>query len=99
MIIITYQRSLMASCMGVIGVRTTKRWLEDLVVHLVLVRVVIRPIVISSELIQDCNTCSGMRPIAWDTPGTPMLDRLGSGRLASSRLGSRRLGSSRRWQR
>jgi hypothetical protein len=99
MIVITYQRSLMASCMGVIGARTTKRWLEDLVGHLILVRVVIRPIVISSGLIQDYNTCSGMRPIARDTPGMPVLDRLGSGRLASSRLGSRRLGSSRQWRR
>jgi hypothetical protein len=51
MIVITYQRSLMASCMGVIRAWTTKRWLEDLVEHLVLVRVVIRPIVISSGLI------------------------------------------------
>jgi hypothetical protein len=51
MIIITYQRSLMASCMGVIGTRTTMRWLEDLVGHLVLVCVVIRPIVIRSGLI------------------------------------------------
>jgi hypothetical protein len=51
MIIITYQRSLMASCMGVIGARTTKRWLEDLVGHLVLIRVVIHPIVINSGLI------------------------------------------------
>jgi hypothetical protein len=51
MIIITYQRSLMASCMGVIGTRTTMRWLEDLVGHLVLIRVVIRPIVIRSGLI------------------------------------------------
>jgi hypothetical protein len=89
MIVITYQRSLMASCMGVIGTRKTKRWLEDLIGHLVLVRIVIFPIVISSGLIQDCNTCSGMRPVAWDTPGTPVLDR----------LGSRRLGSSRRWRR
>jgi hypothetical protein len=51
MIVITYQRSLMASCMGVIGVRTTKRWLEDLVGHLVPIRVVIRPTVISSGFI------------------------------------------------
>jgi hypothetical protein len=75
--------------MGVIGARTTKRWLKDLVGHLVLVRVVIRPIVISRGLIQDSNTCSNMRPVAWDTPGTPLLDRLGSGRLGSSRLGGR----------
>jgi hypothetical protein len=87
MIIITYQRSLMALCMGVIGAQTTKRWLKDLVGHLVLIRVVIRPIVISSELIQDSNTYSDMRPVARDTPGTPLLDRLGSGRLGSSRLG------------
>jgi hypothetical protein len=99
MIVITYQRSFMASCMGVIGARTSKRWLEDLVGHLILIRVVIRPIVISNGLIQDCNTCYGMRPVAQDTSGTPVMDRLGSGRLASSRLGSRRLGSSRRWQR
>jgi hypothetical protein len=99
MIVITYQRSLMASFMGVIGARMTKRWLDDLVGHLILVRVVIRPIVISSRLIQDCNPCSGMRPIARDTPGMPVLDRLGSGRLASSRLGSRRLGNSCRWRR
>jgi hypothetical protein len=99
MIVITYQRSLMASCMGVIGARTTKRWMEDLVGHLVLVRVVIRPIVISSGLIQDCNTYSGMRPVARDTPGTPVLDWLGSGWLASSQMGSRRLGSSHRWRR
>jgi hypothetical protein len=59
------------------------RWLEDLVGHLVLVRVVIRPIVISSGLIQDSNTCSDMRPVARDTPGTPVLDQLGSGRLGS----------------
>jgi hypothetical protein len=51
MIIITYQRSLMVLCMGVIGARTNKRWLKDLIEHLVLVRVVIRPIVISSGLI------------------------------------------------
>jgi hypothetical protein len=99
MIIITYQRSLMAPCMGVIGTWTTMRWLEDLVGHLILVRVVIRPIVIRSGLIQDSNTCSGMRPVARDMTGMPVLDRLGSGRLASSRLGSRQLGSSRRWQR
>jgi hypothetical protein len=85
--------------MGVIGVRMTKRWLEDLVGHLILACVFIRPIVISSGLIQDCNTCSGMRPVARDTLGTPMLDRLGSGRLASSRLGSRRLGSRLQWWR
>jgi hypothetical protein len=85
MIIITYQRSLMALCMGVIGARTTMRWLEDLVGHLVLIRVVIRPIVISSGLIQDSNTCSGMRPVVRDTPGMPVLDQLGSGRLGSSR--------------
>jgi hypothetical protein len=99
MIIITYQQSLMASCMGMIGVRTTMRWLEDLVGHLVLVRVVIHPILISSGLIQDSNTCNGMRPVARDTPGMPVLDRLGSGWLASSRLGSRRLGSSHWWWR
>jgi hypothetical protein len=71
MIVIMYQRSLMASCMGVIGALTTRRLLEDLIRHLVLVRVVIRPIVISSVLFQD-------------TPGTPVLDRLGSSRLGSS---------------
>jgi hypothetical protein len=99
MIIIMYQRSLMASCMGMIGARMTMRWLEDLIGHLVLVCVVIRPILISSGLIQDSNTCNGMRPIARDTPGMPVLDRLGSGRLASSRLGSWQLGSIHRWRR